>query len=428
MEKIIEFYKTHKRPITLAALGILVLSIPIIVSQVLKQQDIRQRASTGAAVTLSLSPSSKQVSKGEEFDLVLTMNPNGNDISAIDGYIEYNSSKLELKKTTAGSNYIVINGVSPQQQITTRLQRITLINQTSTPISGENVAAVTFRFQALGTGSTTIGFGQQISVKLAASGISGNIPVTGLPGVANITVVDTNTTPTPTLTPTVTGNPTPTCTPGDFNGNCPTPTPTLTPTPTATPTPTSGPSVTPTTPKTPTPTPVLGQNDVGIKIEYTLPGIGTNTSGGQNNNPQAFGRNTEIEVIDGDAILAKETVAFYINGKYEASVNLGPIPAKPYLVKIRTTNSLRKVLPVIVNLAKAVYTPTSTVELITGDIDSAHDNELNLADYNAMLDCTNSRDNCTAAIKSRADINDDGLVDSIDLSILYTGFSRRKGD
>jgi len=427
MEKIIAFYKTHKRPITLAALGILVLSIPIIVSQVLKQQDIRQRASTGAPVTLSFSPSSKTVNKGEDFELTLTMDTKGNDISAIDGVLEYNSTKFELIGTKAHESYTLIDGANSQQS-TTRLQRIILINQTSTPISGENVNVVIFKFKALDTGSMAIAFSHQVAVKIAASGISGNIPVTGLPGVANITVVDTNTTPTPTLTPTVTGNPTPTCTPGDFNGNCPTPTPTLTPTPTATPTPTSGPSVTPTPPKTPTPTPVLGQNDVGIKIEYTLPGIGTNTSGGQNNNPQAFGRNTEIEVIDGDAILAKETVAFYINGKYEASVNLGPIPAKPYLVKIRTTNSLRKVLPVIVNLAKAVYTPTSTVELITGDIDSAHDNELNLADYNAMLDCTNSRDNCTAAIKSRADINDDGLVDSIDLSILYTGFSRRKGD
>lgn len=197
MEKIIEFYKTHKRQVTLGVLGILALSIPIIVSQVLKQQDIRQRASTGSPVILSLSPSSKTVNKGEDFEITLTMNTNGNDISAIDGVLEYNSTKFELIGTKAHESYTLIDGANSQQS-TTRLQRIILINQTATPISGENVNVVIFKFKALDTGSMAIAFSHQVAVKIAASGISGNIPVTGLPGATYVTVVDTNITPTAT--------------------------------------------------------------------------------------------------------------------------------------------------------------------------------------------------------------------------------------
>jgi len=65
--------------------------------------------------------------------------------------------------------------------------------------------------------------------------------------------------------------------------------------------------------------------------------------------------------------------------------------------------------------------------LVTGDIPD-RDNELNLADYNIIIDCINSRGNCNESLKRYADLNDDGKVDEVDLSILYAGFSNRKGD
>src|SRR3989344_6180576 len=105
MEKIFSLFRTHKKPFILGVLAVLALSIPIIVAQVLKQQDIRQRAAAGDPVTLSFSPNSKTVNINDTIDVQLVMNTNTNDVSALDVTLKYDSTKLALQSVTAGSNY-----------------------------------------------------------------------------------------------------------------------------------------------------------------------------------------------------------------------------------------------------------------------------------------------------------------------------------
>ncbi|MDO8270179.1 MAG: cohesin domain-containing protein [Candidatus Levybacteria bacterium] len=199
-EKISALFKTHKKHFVMAGIAVLALSIPIIISQVLKSQDNRQRAAAGDPVTLSFSPSSGQKSIGDEFDVTLNINTNTNDVSAIDGYLKYYDNILQLQSVTPGSPYTKVD-IAPisygenDGNIHVGVQRIILYNDTQQAVTGDTKTLVTLRFKALANGAGPIGFGADPrdsakSLKISASGFSGNVPVTNtsLPLMANFTV------------------------------------------------------------------------------------------------------------------------------------------------------------------------------------------------------------------------------------------------
>lgn len=232
-------------------------------------------------------------------------------------------------------------------------------------------------------------------------------------------------TPTPANTPTPTN--TPTSTPPATTA---TPTVTSTPTPSSTPVPTG--QTTPTTTPVPssTATPTVKPIETGIKFTVSLPGI-VGTGNGGNPNPVHAFRSAEVKVFNDQnnevktatGILDFDSTTFTFKG----AILIEGLIADSYIVKIRVENSLWKRIPGIVNITSGVVANTPAVELVTGDIPD-RDNELNLADYNIIIDCINSRGNCNESLKRYADLNDDGKVDEVDLSILYAGFSNRKGD
>lgn len=98
-----------------------------------------------------------------------------------------------------------------------------------------------------------------------------------------------------------------------------------------------------------------------------------------------------------------------------------------YTLKIQMDNSLTKTIPGIYNLKP--YQTVSfipRVMLVTGDTDS--NNQLDATDYKVYTDCITLQPGCTADKKLKADLNDDGKVDELDLNLFQRGYTIHQGD
>ncbi|OIP57237.1 MAG: hypothetical protein AUK12_05005 [Candidatus Levybacteria bacterium CG2_30_37_29] len=226
-------------------------------------------------------------------------------------------------------------------------------------------------------------------------------------------------TATPTTTPT-----SPTATP------TPTSEPTQMPTPTVTP---GGPTETPTPTGNPTATPTLTPGGTGIKITISLPGIG-GTGQGINSNPVHKTRDANLKLIDVQNNEVKSVSGKVdwdsVNYNYSGVMDLGTgVTSGKYIVKIRVANMLWKQIPGIATVTSgSTANTTLPVELVGGDTDN--DNQLTLQDYNTfiydILNCYLTGGKICDVLA--VDLNDDGKLDEIDLSLLYSGFAKRKGD
>lgn len=215
--------------------------------------------------------------------------------------------------------------------------------------------------------------------------------------------------------------------------NTPTPTntPTPSPTPTSVPLATATPTTYPNTQNTPTPTPTQSQK-TAVFLDIKLQGIGKGT--GDNIAPK---RRTRIftvvaqnssgqtnHEITGEALYDEQT------GKYHAFILFGQsISSGDYSLKIKVDNSIYKNIPGIYTAPTSnPTTPRHSLDLTSGDITS--DNELTIEDYNLVMACFKGLSTCTNEIKTRSDLNDDGItLNTIDdISILQRGFRTRSGD
>ncbi len=269
-------------------------------------------------------------------------------------------------------------------------------------------------------------------------------------------------TPTVTLTPTPkpTNTPTPTATPVPTSTLTPTPRPTNTPTPTPTftPTPTPRPTSTPTPIPTDTPFPTSTPVPLATTLNFTvfLHGIGNS---GDNANPNTFSlsnhsplhpeRPATIEVYDSNNQLVKSTtgtLTYSSNaGNFTANtISLGTaFTTGDYNIKIKTDRYLKKLVPGIVHITAGQSNLVPTVTLVAGDING--DNNLNILDYNTLLDCgygaftplpmtdPNSLYNSASCQShqpyvANADLNDDGTVDYTDFNLFVRELSVQNGD
>lgn len=219
-----------------------------------------------------------------------------------------------------------------------------------------------------------------------------------------------------------------------------TPTQAVAATPTPTPSPTFIPTPWPTA--TPIPVPTIGSDQTGLKVSLSLPGIGTKTNLGENNNPHRKTRVATAIVLDSSntpVTTEKTGVLTYnsTNGLYEGFISLDSSIATQsgsYLVKLKMDNTLYKRATGIVTITKLkADNPVPQVELVSGDIAGANngtDNTLDLLDYNQLGSCYRGSVACTTTFAILADFNDDGVVrgDDIDANILSRGFYIRNGD
>ena len=417
MEKIFSLFRTHKKPFILGVLAVLALSIPIIVAQVLKQQDIRQRAAAGDPVTLSFSPNSKTVNINDTIDVQLVMNTNTNDVSALDVTLKYDSTKLALQSVTAGSNYTYLSAANNPGS-----QNVVLVNQTSNVTTSSNIIAATFAFKAIAVGTAHISLDSS-TIKIAASGFTGNVPLTNssITGsyIINSSPTDTDTThPTAILTP---GGSTPTATPttapclneGIRDAGCPTATPTLTSVPTAT----SIPTVT------------IPSGGTGIQIVASVIGIGL--SDGENHQPLHPDRTITVILSDfttktqvGSPIQSSLTYDS-ATGKFKGTANLGSsFATDTYDVKIKMDNTLyKKQQGITITSGLTTNQFPVTFALVPSDLDQ--DNRISISDYTIAAACVREPilPACTPNYVSLADVNDNGTNDSLDMVILQRGFS-----
>lgn len=163
--------------------------------------------------------------------------------------------------------------------------------------------------------------------------------------------------------------------------------------------------------------------DTTLTFKVTLPGIGTDVKLGLNNTPKRMDREFNVQFIsqDDEIIQEEEVTLTYTNGVYQGNLET-TLPQDAYEVKIASDNSLIKTIPGVIQVSdtKSEFT-LPTVSLITGNISQTDNsqNSLDIFDYNAMLTCFEQ----SCSFSQKADLNDDGIVDTKDFNILLRGFA-----
>ena len=462
---------------------VLALSLPFVINQVLKQQDVRQRADSAPAISFNWGNPIQTVRVGDTVTIGLLMNVGINDIGALHFKLNYSTGFAGNVTTSIAEPYKAIQ----QNNQNDGVMELTLINPDNFKITGSSQNVMKFTFKALKAGEMNLSMDE---IQATASLQSQYVPVENAGNIiAKITVVDTNTQLSPTVTTTTATSPTPqttgtvrycggndhvsceiglyscyvniangvgktcTSTPGQ-NGtyNCiqcilatPTPrptqapSPTPTPSPTPSPTPTPSPSPTPLPTSTPIPTPTVGASETIVKVAATLPGIG-NTISGDNNTPHTTTRQVTAMVYDAQNALVPSSIGVLTynstNGKYEGQIGVGvtSTTSASYRIKLKLNNTLFKFIPGIITIVPAATTNVApSVELVPGDLTGASntpDNSLDILDYNLFQACYRGQAACTTDVAQRADFNDDGVVngDDVDANILSRGFYIRNGD
>jgi Mg-chelatase subunit ChlD len=244
-----------------------------------------------------------------------------------------------------------------------------------------------------------------------------------------------NPTPTPTMTPTptLTPTPSPTATP------MPSATPTVAPSATSIPTATTIPTTLPTLTHIPTPTSKAVTMQLSLNV--LLHGVGTS---GDNTNPTASSLSnknplhpaqiaTVMVYNSANQLIASSTAQITYaseSGSFKGIVDLtDPITTGIYTVKVDTERHLTRLIAGIQSLTANQNNQLPTSELITGDI--TNDNQLDIRDYNLLLDCYSDLSTaaaCNDTKKAAADINDDGPVNQVDYNLFLREISTQPGE
>lgn len=195
-----------------------------------------------------------------------------------------------------------------------------------------------------------------------------------------------------------------------------------------TPTPTEIPSATPT--GTPTTVPTISQSSSSIRLSIKIPGVGSNTSLGENPAPKHREKDFKIQLFDKDDKLTKEVEGRlnFDGAFYEGVVQIPNIEFGNYTIKIKSNNSLNKSALGVISLQNGVTTQISQVTLVSGNVNDSGEskNNLNISDYNSVISYFGKSVNDVEG--ELADLNDDGVVTEKDVNILLRGFLIRKGD
>lgn len=233
--------------------------------------------------------------------------------------------------------------------------------------------------------------------------------------------------------------------------NTPTPTATKTPTPTATKTPTPTSTPTPTTEAEPEtdPSPSLTQTpEAIIALEISLPAIASNVpeegQGTLSNNENPVRTSRNVQVLIGNSSGANVTSLASgsnepVSGTltfdpatftYKGFVSLGNLPTANYQILVRTDNSLYRQADGFPLITLGQTTTIPQMRLFSGDIDrsGSSDNDMTIDDYIMFMACFRELEICTPEAKIRADLDDNGQIDVIDLNIMQRTFASREGD
>jgi hypothetical protein len=211
------------------------------------------------------------------------------------------------------------------------------------------------------------------------------------------------------------------------------------------------PSITPGTTTTPSPT---GTKSTTITFDLLLHGVGSagdnpNPTGNSLSNKTPLHPQRELTVLifnSRNETVATSSGAINYNsqsGSFKGSIAFNSIvDTGNYSIKVKTPRYLRKAIKGIQKIEPLRDNLISQTALVAGDTNG--DNTLDVRDYNAFLDCgygvlsplpmadPNSLFNksvCQAHKPAdHIDINDNGIVDSVDYNLFLRELSVRQGD
>ncbi len=396
-----------KKIFLIVAAVLLLLTIPLTISLVSQQQDIRQKAA--GSTTLSFEPVSTTAAPltknvGDPIALDITVDPGSNLITFVKYQITYDPTKVQLN----AANPITLNSnifSSVEGPVTTAeaIAQSVSIGSDPTKAVQTKTKVATVNFTAVGPTNgtaTTVSFGAMSQA--LSSGANDQASQNVLSSTTPATIV--------------------------INGEgTATPSATLVPQPTIT-----GTSVTFT----------LFMHGVGAAGDNPNP-TGNSLS---NKNPVHPQRNLKVEVFNTDnQIVASASAPVTYDsetGTFVGKMGLGDIASGNYNIKVQTDRYLRRLVPGIQQIQKDQENPLPETQLVAGD--SNGDNFLNVIDYNAMLDCgygelnplpiadANSKFNtqeCKAHTPvENVDIDDNGVVNSFDYNLFLRELSVQNGD
>jgi hypothetical protein len=210
------------------------------------------------------------------------------------------------------------------------------------------------------------------------------------------------------------------------------PEPTDKPEPTETPEPTEAPEPTE-MPEEPTPTPEPG--DTILSLSVGLHGIGTagdiNALSVGNLRPLRNKRQVTIAVYDAhnDLVSKQEHTVIFDrpSGVFEGSINMGPLDTGAYTISVKTPQYLSALTPDVQYITGGDVNTLDPMVLTGGDINS--DNNINIIDYNILMDCYSDLTPAIACVgnnASLADLTDDGRVNQFDYNLFLRELSNNE--
>lgn len=411
---------------------ILVIALPLTIAIVKTQQDVRSKAG-GQQVTLRFNPRGGIKTVGETFDVEVNTQSETANIAGIDGTIQFNPEVLEAIDYTllwGGA------GIIKQNDGNGHLHFVT-VNNTSNSIVGTVPLAV-IHFRAKAPGEALVQFVQE-NLEIVALGQTENI-AEGTHEIASFTITDqivpTNT-PDPSISITPSTNPSPTIT-----GTSPTTTPITSPSVSPTTAPTSIPPTTIPTPIGVCPTPPVLPGTVastpppGTTLIFTLELDGIGNLG--NPNPLSCRRPFVAEIFDASdnpvgASLTGDVHYDPATKVYKGFTSPTTLTPGSYYVKIKIDKYLKKRVPGILTITgtgSVITVPPA--RLVVGDLYDTGDglNVIDTRDFNVLLSCFGEKINnaLCGSNKTRADLDENGSVDGVDLNIFLRSLFLKEGD
>lgn len=459
-------FTNNKKKLLIGLVVVLALSMPFIVNQVLKQQDVRQRADSAPAIkvyfgdyaVMTPTPVPNGVIRvGDTVNIELKVDTSTNDIGGFHFKMTYPTEFVNNLTSLLHPYFTEISKTSIDGSFDT-----TIVNPTINQITGQSISFTKLQFHALKAGSVTFTLSD---IQATASKYDTWVPIDPTSTLTKtITIAESGS--TISVAPDPIGDDCSTLTAGrpdnctcDTNAQCTSndcrtasdgaipppgvdrsqkvcwsqssPTPTFTPTPTSTPIPEPTATPTPVATLTPIPTATIPPGSTTLALTVTLPGIGNGN--GRNATPIHSNRKIKIVLSDftsktqvGDEF--ESTLAYdATSGSYKGVVLLDPtLPTGAYDIKIKMDNTLYKKQYGITITKAVANTMPATYALVPSDLDQ--DNALRINDYTLAVACfqiTTPAPACTDAIRARFDINDNGVTkgDVKDFVLLQNGFA-----
>jgi hypothetical protein len=406
---------TNKKLLLFALLFLLVLSVPFTISLLKKPQETRSRAATGTT-TLAFEPVSStsnplQKKLGDTVSLDMMVDPGDNLVSFVKFQISFDPTKLELDT----NNPFTINNasfpVNVEGPVVTNnsLGQSVSVGPDGTKVVQTKTKVGTVNFKAIGnTGSavTTVSYTNLTQVLSAGSddGARTNVLSSTTPSIISISA-DTQISP----------------------------------------------SVTPGTTTQPSPT---GTKLTTITFDLLLHGVGSagdnpNPTGNSLSNKTPLHPQRELTVLifnsKNEAVATSSGAINYNSqsGSFKGSIAFNStVTTGNYSIKVKTPRYLRKAIKGIQKIEPLRDNQIAQTALVAGDTNG--DNALDVRDYNAFLDCgygvlsplpmadPNSLFNRTVCQAHKPaeyiDVNDNGIIDSVDYNLFLRELSVRQGD